>query len=265
MKKGINAERRRRAISCTYLSSVWSRVPSRNNSVCRLIPRASVACLLYLTGYMVTAIGCRQHGRPGPGSQSGPGHGPEQYTARIVRTAERDGAQETLEYRIAVSGQMIREDWVENGEQRALIVRPDVGEAYLLFPDRGEYFVETPEVEALPANGSSASATPAGSGTRVSKQAGSGMLVDPIAIESDLSPAKTTANNITDLTLPDAKVDGHPCRVSERRAINSDGTTEIVRDYRATDLEGLSIKTESESEGKNGRVRVVTERQDIQR
>jgi len=159
---------------------------------------------------------------------------------------------------------MIREDWVENGEQRALIVRPDVGEAFLLFPDRGEYFVETPEGEALPANGSSATPTPAGSGTKVSKQAGSGMLVDPIAIESDLSPVKTTANSIIDLTLPDAKVDGHPCRVSERRAINSDGTTEILRDYKATDLEGLSIKTESESEGRNGRVRVVTEKHDIQ-
>lgn len=275
MKKGINAERRRRAISCTYLSSVWSRVPSRNNSVCRLIPRASVACLLYLTGYMVTAIGCRQHGRPGPGSQSGPGHGPEQYTARIVRTAERDGAQETLEYRIAVSGQMIREDWVENGEQRALIVRPDVGEAYQLFPDRGEYLVETVGGGALlatgspatgnPATGNRTSATQASSGKSLSKQEGSDVLVDPIAIESDLSPATTTADNITELALPDAKVDGHPCRVTERRAVTSDGTTEIVRTYKATDLEGLSIKTESESEGKNGRVRVVTETQDIQR
>jgi hypothetical protein len=174
---------------------------------------------------------------------------------------------------------MIREDWVENGEQRALIVRPDVGETYQLFPDRGEYLVETAggglsatgnpaagnPATGNPATGNPTSATQVSSGKSVSKQEGSDVLVDPIAIESDLSPATTTADNITDLALPDAKVDGHPCRVTERRAITSDGTTEIIRTYKATDLEGLSIKTESESEGKNGRVRVVTETRDIQR
>ena len=275
MKKGINAERRRRAISCTYLRWVWSGFPPRNNSVCRLGPRASAVCLLCLTAYMVTAIGCLRRGQPGLSGQSGPGHGPEQYTARIVRTVEQDGAQHTVEYRIAVFGQMVREDWVENGEQRSLIVRPDVGEAYQLFPDRGEYLVETAGGGGLSATGSPAtgrpatsnptSATQASSGKSLSKQEDTDVLVDPIAIESDLSPATTTADNITDLALPDAKVDGHPCRVTERRAITSDGTTEIVRTYKATDLEGLSIKTESESEGKNGRVRVVTETQDIQR
>jgi hypothetical protein len=170
---------------------------------------------------------------------------------------------------------MIREDWVENGEQRALIVRPDLGEAYQLFPDRGEYLVETAGGEGLsaagspatgsPATGNPTSATQASSGTSVSEQGRSDLLVDPIAIESDLSPAATTANNVTDLAQPDATVDGHPCRVTERRAIMADGTTEITRTFKATDLEGLSIKTESESEGKNGRVRVVTETRDIQR
>jgi hypothetical protein len=157
---------------------------------------------------------------------------------------------------------MIREDWVENGEQRALIIRPDVGESYLLFPDRGEYVVEKVEGDGRSASASATAQIQAENETGGSKQPDSRLFVDPIAIERDLSPPATTSN--TNLTLPDAKVDGHSCRVSERRAIISDGTTEITRTYKASDLAGLPIRIESESEGKNGRVRVVTENRDIQ-
>jgi hypothetical protein len=86
--------------------------------------------------------------------------------------------------------------------------------------------------------------------------------VDPVTLENDASPG-TDPDRLTTLALPDATVDSHPCRVSERRAILSDGTTEITRTYKATDLAGLPIRTESESEGKSGRVRVVTEKLDI--
>jgi hypothetical protein len=155
---------------------------------------------------------------------------------------------------------MIREDWLQDGQERALIVRPDLGEAYLLFLDKGEYLVETREGGGQDVeNGGSTTRNKDDSGSNMSKGA---LVVDPVAIDSDLSPA-AAPDSITNLAQRDVTVDTHPCRLSERRATLSDGSTEITRIYKATDLSGLEIKTESESEGKNGGVRVVTQKLDI--
>src|SRR5262249_2590777 len=142
--------------------------------------------------------------QPVLGGKSGPGQGPENYSARVVRTIEQNSDQQAVEYRIAVSGQMIREDWVEDGEQRALIIRPDVGEAYLLFPDKGEYFVEASEGSELAANGSPTTSPQADIGTKASKGPDSNLMVDPVAIESDMSPATATGESTTNLTLTGA-------------------------------------------------------------
>jgi hypothetical protein len=87
-------------------------------------------------------------------------------------------------------------------------------------------------------------------------------MVDPIAIETDMSTAAPAT--ITDQALPDSTIDSHPCKASQQTAILPDGTTAVTRIYRATDLSGMTIRTESESTGNGKHLRVTTERLDIQ-
>jgi hypothetical protein len=225
---------------------------------------ASIGCLVCLAACLAAAISCRRAVPAGSDERPGPGNGPEQYSARIVRTVEQEGAVETVESRITVSGQMIREDWAERGEQRALIIRPDLGEAYLIFLDKGEFVTQSIDRDKVPTNDLMGSAHNGNAGPDLPSALDSAApAVDPAAIESEMSPAPTPAN-ITSMALPDATVDNHPCRVSGQRATFPDGTAEVTKTYRATDLSALIIRTESESDGRSGRLRVVTEIRDIQ-
>ena len=61
--------------------------------------------------------------------------------------------------------------------------------------------------------------------------------------------------------LSSAVIDGHSCSVNERRAIFGDGHVEITRRFSATDLSGLLLRIESESEPAT--IKVLTERRDI--
>ncbi|HSO75033.1 MAG TPA: hypothetical protein VLU47_09355, partial [Blastocatellia bacterium] len=78
------------------------------------------------------AIAC--HRQPGavddPGAEiSGE---PEQFSAIIVYAVD-DGIERELRVtRIFKSGDLRREEWIERGESRASIWRPDLGKAYLL-------------------------------------------------------------------------------------------------------------------------------------
>jgi hypothetical protein len=158
---------------------------------------------------------------------------------------------------------MIREDWAQQGERRALLIRPDLGETYLLFLDKGEYVARGLDGGAQSATGDSAAQShQSDSGPDSSIGDGSSPLVDPIVIESDMSPA--AAPTIADQPLPDATIDNHPCKAYERRVILPDGATEVTRTYIATDLSGMPIRTESESDVSGKHLRVVTERRDVQ-
>jgi hypothetical protein len=159
---------------------------------------------------------------------------------------------------------MIREDWVEQQEHRALIVRPDLGESYLLWLDRGECVVQGLDRSAqLATNNTSAPADKANAGLESTVAGGSTSAVDPVAIEGDVSAAAAPVSS-NNLALPDASIDNHPCKVFERRLTLPDGATEVTRTFRATDLSGLAIRTESESNGTLGHLRVVTERREVQ-
>jgi len=226
----------------------------------RSVRGVRVAWLLGLTASLLFAVTCHKREPSAAAGKPGIGEGPDQYSARIVRTVEADGHKESFESRIAVSGQMIRQEWTENQEHRALIIRPDLGNAYVLFLDKGEFLVrglgDEPGANSAPTMAQPPSQTAAAADSEPS-------LVDPVAIESDMSPASAPAT-LTNVALPDESVDHHPCKVAERRAVLSDGTTEVTRTYRATDLSGMIVRTESESVGKSGRLRVITERLDIQ-
>jgi hypothetical protein len=228
------------------------------------ISGAAIPYLLCLTGCLLIDTACRHNAPPSRDERLSSGAGPEQYSARVVRTVEQDGRNDSVESRICVSGQMIREDWAEQGEKRALIIRPDLGESYLLFLDKGEYIASGLNRDAqFPAGDGATQIHRRDNGPEPPTGDSTAPQVDPVAIESDMSPGAAAAN-VTDQPLPDASIDNHPCKVSERRVILPDGTTEITRTYKAKDLSGMTIRTESESDGKGRHLRVVTEWRDIQ-
>jgi len=205
-------------------------------------------------------IGCRRNVLPASEEQK-PGGGPEEYSTLVIRTVEQDGTHSTFESRIAVSKQTTREDWAENGEQRALILRPDLGESYLLFLDKNEFVVRPDGRSLLSLDTGSAPNHKQEAGPQLSSSPESGGLVDPVRIETDLSPADLPQT--ADVDLPDAMIDSHPCKVHQRRVVLSDGTTEVTNTYRAVDLLGMVIRTESESDGKGGHLRIVTDKREI--
>src|SRR5262249_38995313 len=208
----------------------------------------AASCILCLA-ICLSATGCRRTAPAEQAPQRVLGDGPEQYSALVVRTIEQGGSKDVVESRITVFGQMTREDWTEHGEKRALIVRPDLGESYLLFLDKGE-FVAQPVDAGARLSGSTGSASPQQSDAGSDLQRGdrSGATLDPIRIENDLS-LSAPPESVSNIALPNATIDNHPCKAFERRAIIPGGTTEITRTYKAIDLSGMTIRTESESDG----------------
>src|SRR5262245_34210527 len=222
----------------------------------------AASCILCLA-ICLSATGCRRTAPAEQDPQRVLGDGPEQYSALVVRTIEQGGSKDVVESRITVFGQMTREDWTEHGEKRALIVRPDLGESYLLFLDKSEFVVQRLDAGARLSSAGSASPQQSDAGSDLQRGDRSEATLDPIRIENDLS-LSAPPEGVSNIALPNATIDNHPCKAFERRAIIPGGTTEITRTYKATDLSGMTIRTESESDGNGGQLRVITERRDIQ-
>src|SRR5436309_9764236 len=90
----------------------------------------------------VLTYGCRNRVSPSDGdSNVEPAGEPEQYSARVVRIIEDGKSRETSVSREARSGEKHREEWTEEGQNRALIWRPDLGKIFLLDLD-GRAYVE---------------------------------------------------------------------------------------------------------------------------
>ena len=167
---------------------------------------------------------------------------PESYSATVVRTVEEGDLREVIITRVVRSGEMLREEWVEQeGERRALILRPDLGKRFVLSIDKRTY--------------SEASISD-------DQRAGIESPADPEEVERAIGPSLPAATSEA-RQLPDQTVEGHPCQVTEARAVFEDGRTEVFRVFRARDLQGLVIRVEEESEAAGRRVRVITERRDI--
>jgi hypothetical protein len=143
-----------------------------------------------------------------------------------------------------------------------LILRPDLGKSYLLAPDKKMY-VESPIYPEAPGNG----ASPGGGASKQKELSEQGSGKGPVDADADqldglfaTAPAPTQA---TDSQLPDQTVEGHLCKVWERRATFPDGHTEVTRTFRASDLSRLAIRIETESIDGGRNVRVTTERRDV--
>lgn len=201
---------------------------------------------------VLLAVACRNGGTPAvTGGRQALAGEPESYAATVVRTFEDGDRREVSQSRMARSGDFRREEWVEQGEHRALIWRPDLGFAYVLDVDRrlygkfpiGEKAAGVPD-EALPADAT-------------------GLLIDPQAIDRAFDDASMPVK-VEARALPDQFIDGYQCEVSEQHASFADGHIEITRLFRARDLAGLAIRVETESNKDARRLRAVTERRDIQ-
>src|SRR5947207_2534327 len=99
-----------------------------------------LAALLFLAVAMTIVLlsaGCRHHSKPGESEGEADLRGePDQYSATIVRTVYERETQGTTISHEARSGEQCREEWIEQGHNRALIWRPDLGKCYLLDLDQ---------------------------------------------------------------------------------------------------------------------------------
>lgn len=198
------------------------------------------------------AISCRR-----PAAVDDPGTElsgePEQFSATIVHAVD-DGVERELSVtRIFKSGNLRREEWIEQGESRALIWRLDLGKTYLLDIE-GRCYVESgiaPDItsdNALNESTVSQNRSPEGELMYQSSASGSrdeiaGELVDR-ALDHPPSPVHVENRRLSDRTI-----DGHPCAVFERREVFAGNHSSVTTIFRARDLNGLAIRIETTGPG----------------
>lgn len=216
--------------------------------------------LIALAMSVMLNSGCRNRTQPDGGDGSAQGAGePEQYSATVVRILEDGARRDTNVTREARSGEKRREEWTEDGQQRALIWRPDIGKAFLLDLDRRAYLeiditvapLSEPRAAAIKPDGPS---SVKGGG----RLGATGSTVQ--AIEQYFDDAQPPIRVETE-TLSPSVIDGHACVVYRSRAVFPDGHTETTTRFQATDLSGLLLRIESGTE--QGSARTITERRDV--
>jgi len=173
---------------------------------------------------------------------------PAEYSATIIRTIE-DGADHapgvTRETR---SGEKRREDWTESGHNRGTIWRPDLGKAFLLDLDRRLY------VELDLTQGTNETNKDNSREHDEVKTDSNDALVQILDRAIDDSPMP---NEVQTRMLRNETIEGYSCKVYERRSSLPDGHIEIVRTFRASDLAGLALRIEIESEPPTSKVTTV--------
>jgi hypothetical protein len=207
---------------------------------------------------VVLTLACRQRERPDDASAESAGE-PQQYSALVVRVVDNGKSSETIISREARAGEYRREEWTADGQNRALIWRPDIGKAFMLDLDRKVYV----EIDI----GATSSAQSAGRASNAHDASTSGSE-EGYAEESAIRTIDKyfddtqSPTSVETRALSPALIDGHLCAVHERKAVFPDGHTETTRRFHARDLSGLLLRVETLAE--QGGVRVVTERRDVQ-
>jgi hypothetical protein len=224
-----------------------------------------VTALVLLT---LCSIGCRSKPQPAIDADADAAGEPENYSATVVRAIDDGAEREMSVTRIARSGEMRREEWVEPGGRRAMIWRPDQGKAFLLDLDARIYVelpfssrtVGKPEPE-LPDPASKQTA--AGDDISITQSSDAAQrAIDPETIERAVYDAPSPVR-VETRWLADQTVENYVCKVSEHRAIYADGHAEVTRMFRALDLAGLAVRIETVAEPQNGSAKIITLRRDI--
>ncbi len=209
---------------------------------------------------VVLTNGCRNRVPPGDGdSNFEPAGEPEQYSATVVRIVEDGTSREISVSRETRSGEKRREEWTEEGQNRALIWRPDLGKSFLLDLD-GRAYVEFEITSGQLPESPTGARNPHdvfSARNAVSPEVGDSTVQ---AIDHDVGNTQPPTRVETRVLTPRV-IDGHSCAVYEQRAIFHDGHVETTRRFRARELSGLVIRVENEAE--QGSARVITERRDV--
>jgi hypothetical protein len=189
-----------------------------------------ICCLLICCTY-----GCRGRSAGSAGGvELEPGGEPFEYAATVVRSfLEGDSVHELSVTRVFRLGELRREEWVEEGQSRALIERPDLGTTFLLDLDQWTYR-EIPII-----NDQAAESEPE------DLNKGLGEMESPERVETR--------------RLDNQRIDRHDCAVYETRAVYPDSTTEVTRIWRAKDP-GIDIRVEITGAGNRT---YITERRDL--
>jgi outer membrane lipoprotein-sorting protein len=211
----------------------------------------------FLLGFVIAlsfATSCRKIARPEDHSRPLSSE-PESYSATVVRlTEDGEGRQEVVS-RVIVADDMRREEWTENGEARALIIRFDSSKSYLLDLGRRLY-VETD----LNQSSVSVNDRDGGNSSLVAESGNDPATGGAGDFASDFQEEPVSSET---KTLPDETLAGQRCRVTEVLATFADGRIEVTKAFRAREIGGLIIKTEAETITANHHVKVTTERRDI--
>jgi hypothetical protein len=214
------------------------------------------------------SAGCRSKPQPAIDADADLAGEPENYSATVIRAIDDGAEREMSVTRIARSGEMRREEWVEPGGRRALIWRPDQAKAFLLDLDERIYS-EIPFSSGAGGKPETDSPDLASRQTSASDDAGvmqstdaAQRAIDPETIERAIydvpSPVRVETRWLADQT-----VENYVCKVSERRAIYADGHAEVTTMFRALDLAGLAVRIETVAEPKNESAKVIILRRDI--
>jgi hypothetical protein len=205
------------------------------------MPRRVPGIVRNLTLLLILAVESSCHNRTATKMTDLETSEPERYAARIVHTIEDDQGRRVSESRIARSADLLREEWSEQGQTIAMLWRPDIGKSFLLLLDKHEY-VET-----------------AIAGAHLSESTGE---ISQGEIERWFEePARPTS--VETCVLADYRLDGHPCRVLQRRASFADGHIEVSTVFRALDLSGLALRIETETVDAGSRIKVTVEYRDV--
>lgn len=218
--------------------------------------KRTVLPLLSVLLALSTAVSCYRPAKSEEGNSQPLSSEPASYSATVVRLIEDGDRREEIVSRIVVAPDKRREEWTENGAKRIAIVRFDTGKSYLLDPERHLY-TETDVSQNLP-QGKKSSDAESAAGAEKGDTSGSSTATGWLTDEFREEPT-----NVESKTLPDGTIAGERCKVTESRACFADGRTEITKVFRATQLGGLMIKTETESSAANHRVKIITERRDL--
>lgn len=183
-------------------------------------------------------FGCKSASRQElpAGAELPPASEPYEYSATVITIVDNGSQQRTTTGRVARSGEMRREEWIEDSQKRISIWRPDLGKSFLIDPDRGVYV----EVETVAVDSDAESEADA-----IDRRLGDSIPPDRI----------TTAG------LPDEVINGYPCSGFEMLVYypGEPEQPERTRTFRSKDF-NLPIRTQVE----RGSVRTTIERRDIQ-
>ncbi len=245
----------------TSRASSCLRVLVARREVFRGLP--GIIWILAVTAALMS--GCRTSTNPPQGRAGAEVSGePHNYSAIVSRTLDDGARKEVTLSRFARLGEMLREQWNQDGETLVSIWRPDLGKVFFLSLERRAYVESDLSGDRTPGGQSASPGSSDGplNGRRDNLLPGKRPTLDPDEVDRAFE-YESAPEQVETEELPEEVIDGRSCRVFRQRAVFANGLIETTTTFRSPDLEGLAIRVESETEGAAARIKVLTERREV--